>query len=731
MPDMSFEEIRKAVRDALSAGKSDWYGYVEECYDDYVVYSKDNKYFKASYTILDGKVTLGTSVEVKQVYKPITEACMLTESEISTEDRIIKNITIIKSGESDNRYVYPFEVLKRDGPSVFESARVYSGHYIPGDYKNKTDPRNLAGCIKDVRVQEADATLRGDFHYFADFDSQIEKAKEVSDLVGLSINVSARSSIKRVNNRIVRVVEAFKNDKTASVDMVVGPSAGGRIFEAINQEANELAKIEDMSLEELKATRPDLVEGLITEAKAAEVPAIPAATEPVRSESAPAEDTRLTEALHSIEVTKCELLLSNKLNAANLPADMAKKVSDNFTGQVFEAEKLDKEIEFFKGQAAKLSNIRVVEGERITIGNEPVDNLQVGMDLLFGVCDDAKGIKAFRGIREAYTAYTGDVDVTGHVRLTESFNSASLPYALMNSMTKRLSQDYKQKDWKWRRFASISSVPDFKTQDRVNLGYFGDIDDVDPETADYQELANFGDEKTSFALKQKGNIVPVTRKTIINDDLGAIVKIVSRLGRAAARTIAKEVYVNRLAAGTPWSPTPSDGSTTFFASNRTVVANRNLGSTALDAAAIKATLTLMKAYVEPSSGEKIGLDAMAGSVMLVVPSALYWTAVTINQLNGVETNNALFHFFGANNENIIEAPLLTDTTDWYLVFEKEEIDWMEIAFLQGREEPELFLADNPIVGDMLIADKLIYKIRQEFAVHLKDPRGGYKHAVTG
>jgi hypothetical protein len=62
---------------------------------------------------------------------------------------------------------------------------------------------------------------------------------------------------------------------------------------------------------------------------------------------------------------------------------------------------------------------------------------------------------------------------------------------------------------------------------------------------------------------------------------------------------------------------------------------------------------------------------------------------------------------------------------------KEDTELLEIAFLNGQEEPEFFVADNPLAGQMFLADKLQYKIRHEYEVEIADYRGFYKAVVSG
>ena len=685
----------------------------------------------------------------------IHEAGDLSEAEFDTENKVVKNAILIRAGVSKNRRNYSSTVLRRDGVTVFDGVRSYFGHVE--SFFERTDPRNLAGTIENVRFQDSDTTLRGDVKYFSDADGVVSKARDAheaghKDLLGMSIQTPAKQSVKRVDGKLVFEVEGLIRDPSTSVDIVVGPSAGGRLFEA--EDAMDIEVLEKLTMEQLREVRPDLVK--VLEAQKADVTVEGLKTEhpeiykqivdsvPPKKEEV--DENKVVEAAkkiadEQIAAFRAEMDLKAAIDDANLPKDLGAKVLEKFSGKSFDEKAVEAEINFFKELAAKM--VPVNSGERIQIGLEPSDKMQTALDALFGVGPaDMQGVKPFRGLKEAYIAYTGDVDVVGTVRLQEGFMVAdnSLPNALANSMTKKLIKDYTERDWGWRKIATTGSVQDFKIQDRVRVGYFGDLDDVEPETADYTEIDAYGDEKATFTLIRKGNLFTVSRQMIINDDMDVLSKIVGRLGRSAARTLAKRLFVNFLEAGSLLPATPYnytvEGAHSFFRDDtldpgRLPINNYNYNHFAvpLSATAIMAVVTLMEDFREVSSNEKIGLEGRAGNMVLVVPNALKWLAYHINQYNPVEAtgnDNLLYHFFGENNEDIIVSPLLTNADDWYLAWKPELIEWLQVNFLQGREEPELFLADNPVVGQMFYADKMTYKIRHEYENVWLDSRGCYR-----
>jgi hypothetical protein len=249
----------------------------------------------------------------------------------------------------------------------------------------------------------------------------------------------------------------------------------------------------------------------------------------------------------------------------------------------------------------------------------------------------------------------------------------------------------------------------------VRIGYFSDIPEVNPENGAYQELAPFGEESTTYGVGQRGAQVTITRRMIINDDLGVVKKMVSRLGRAAKRTFARfvwEFYRSNAAVGdgTPWF----------------TVAHGNLLSQPLDAAGLRAARNALFNQREPGANERLALRMH----LLVVPIQLEDVATQLNTQGGLNNDNPWKGKFGANGENILVNPLLDDPNDWGVFADPADVDLVEIKFLNGQAEPELLIADNPTVGQMFTRDELQYRIRHEYGGAPTDHRGAVKSVVA-
>jgi hypothetical protein len=264
------------------------------------------------------------------------------------------------------------------------------------------------------------------------------------------------------------------------------------------------------------------------------------------------------------------------------------------------------------------------------------------------------------------------------------------------------------------------NAKDFRAMEAIKVSYFGDLPLVANVKADgWPDLGVLSDEEVSYALEQQGGIVTIDRVMIINDDIGVVQKIMSRIPRAARITRARKLWKLFLDNATYGG----DGKAIFH------VDHNNLGSTAYAVAELQVIRTAMRKQTEPGSGNRIYLSNKSETV--AIPTDLWGTATGINkQPPTLAVPNPMFEYFGAGNERIFENPFQTDVTDYMVFANPKEVDIAEIAYLNGVKEPEMFVANNPTAGQTFYNDQNQFKIRQEDAVTALDYRGVYKEVVA-
>lgn len=746
---LSYQQIKELIHQALPGV------YIIDLYTDLVIYEDDKgKYFEVGYGIVDGKVSLGekTEVQKKVEYVKVQAAVSLAAAvgETGSEEYGFRwEVQIVEFGpDKQNQIFWDADAIRAAIP-IYEGAKVFAlseAQHQAKAHKYGKSVRDLVGWLSDVTENEKGLTGYFNVLKAAKWlrDSVVdawERGKK--DLIGLSHDVDCSVGVRVVGGKKMRAPVKISG---VTVDVVYEPAAGGRFLrlagalEAGQNEEDSMKKL----LAALKVKRPDayksieakIDDGTVTEDEVIELlAAVPTEGKESLKGGKPEKEGEdaLKAANQVLEQTKmvaCNMTLTHELSGSGLPDYAQEKIRKQFENKVFEADALRAAITDEKHYLDKVTGSgRVSDSGEVRVLRGSEDKLQAAMDKLVGAPIDSKhdDVPAFKSLRGAYVEMTGDTEVRGHIddprKLRAAFTSTTFSYALGNSLYRRLVRDYKEApDFGVSRLVSEKrNAKDFRSLESIRVAYFGDLPDVTPEALDYPDLGTLTDEKVDYTLNQKGGTITVTRKMIINDDMGALNKIVSRLPRAARRTLAKRVW-NKFITNATYK---GDNKAIFHADHA------NLGSTAYSVAALVAAIKALLDTTEPGSNEKLMLKAMT----LSIPTALWDTAVKINRTAGdpgtANHGNPAYQYFGANEEGIFVNPFMTDATDWMLFADPKDVEIIELAFLNGQEEPEMFIADNPSVGQMFVADKIQYKIRHEYEAETTDYRGGYKAVVAG
>lgn len=348
-------------------------------------------------------------------------------------------------------------------------------------------------------------------------------------------------------------------------------------------------------------------------------------------------------------------------------------------------------------------------------GLDSLDKFAQRLDDFF---DPSKPQTSFR---ECYVDLTGDRRFTGRIKdcdqlrswaFREAFGSGDLATVLGNAINRRMVQDYRDNDRysAWRSLTQIANVSDFRTRHVARVGGYGDLSTV-LEGAPYPALVSPDDEEATYALGKRGGTESITLEHIRNDNVGFIRSVPKKLAQAAKRTLSKFV-LDFLRS----NPIVYDGQMLFHASRS------NLGSAALSAAAVTAARAAMRRQTESGSGDPLGIEPRN----LWVPLDLEETAVNLFRRTTENEKTALQQLA----LNVMPVWCWTDTSDWCLSADPSQVPTIEIGFLDGNEEPELFVQENPSAGSMFSNDQMVWKIRHIYAGAVIDYRGIYKSVVA-
>lgn len=754
---MSQNQVRdlldKALCDMMGEGCCCW---IVDIYPDNFIYERDCSYFQMPYTVDgDGKVTLGTPTEVQREiqYMPMKAAAIFLSA--TDAGGTVYRARIVQFGPDKNG-TYWDEIALKAALHLFDGAKVFALN----DSQHKEKPGRFGKSPRELVAALARPTAEKDGIY-ADvvilpsavwLSGDLKACKEhgIPLVYGLSVDINASTTKKTVGGR---TLIAPKEIKGVQVDVVYDPAAGGEFLEQLaaavgqEEEGNMLKKL----LAALKSKRPDLhtqiskgmEDGSITDDKALEM--IVAATVPGEAGGDTATIVAAVvaglkdlagqcegEALQEVKIMACGVALDRELTASKLPDKWTNSIRSRFEGKVFETSELQAAIKDAKELLDDATGSGSVHGAgsiRASVGRETVDKFQAAVDGMLGVRvpEAMRDVPVFRSIRAAYVEMTGDTDITGVLdptrqrRLQAAYGDATFAYALGNTLYRRMVQDYRElPDYGVSRLVgpNIRNAVDFRALESIRIGYYGDLPLVDTDTDDYPDLGEVGDEKIEHALKERGGIITINRRMIINDDVRAIQRIISRLPRAARRTVARTV----------WAPFTTNAA--YKGDNKAIfhTDHANLGSTAYAIATAEAAKTAMFRQTEPGSGEILGLRP----VTVAFPSELRALVTNVNtfapQAVAVENGNSMFGFF--KPEGLFENPFQTDTNNWYFFADPNEVEIVELAFLNGQQEPLMVVADNPAVGQMFVGGKIQYRITHDHSAEVTDYRGAYGAIVA-
>lgn len=717
--------VERAVRERIYPGQ-DRYVEIRAVYPDKVVVARDGRAYAYPYSIAaDNQVAMGDPVEVTQEFQPVT----LRESVFIESDASGKwLIRVMRAGMSTNGNYYPDTVLREAAP-LFDGARVFiksDAEHVKGGGK---DVRNLVGGLSGVKFLEGATPDSGEIQATltmiepaGDVATKLREAsaRGLSGLFGFSIDADGTAKTQMREGRKVRVAQSIT--KVQSVDLIVEPAAGGeliRMVESVTTEEGDMLR--DKLLHTIKTKAPaayarlnpetatdEEIETAYREALNTREPeggASPGAAQALSglggSANAVEERLRMIEARADMRAT---------VAGCNLPQVAKDRIRTDFDARErFVEADVAAAIEAERGYLAKFTESGRVELGDYGTGARVEDRSKAMADMLDAFFDPAhKDHRSVNSFKECYVQFTGDRRVTGRLddvdraRLRESagasfreaLDSTSWAQALGDAVTRRLQAIYAgMTDLQvWRKVASVGRVTDFRTQRLARIGGYGNLPAVNQGAA-YAALTSPGDDEATYAVSKRGGLETVTLEMIKNDDVRAIARIPQELALAAANTLYEFVFDFYRT-----NPTCTYDSVALYHAS-----HANLFTAALSATEYETHRQAMVKQTRTGSAKRLGVSPS----FLLVPFELEKAAFDLfhRDTNLDET------FVQSQKPQVIVPAYWTDANDWCTVADPTRLPCVEIGFLDGQEEPELFMQDSPTVGSLFSNDQVTYKIR--------------------
>lgn len=260
-----------------------------------------------------------------------------------------------------------------------------------------------------------------------------------------------------------------------------------------------------------------------------------------------------------------------------------------------------------------------------------------------------------------------------------------------------------------KRLARQALHSDFRTASRLKLGEIGQLEKV-TESGEIKSTSR-GETAESYALDTYGSMFALSRKALVNDDLGAFRDWGIAAGRAAAETEAALLWtlVSQSSGAGPLMG--EDGKRLFHADHGNLAASgATVGETTLSAARL--ALRTMK-----------GLDGktpiQAAPKFLLTGPALETTAekllATITPAAVADVNP-----FAGKLEHLVEPRIAGNA--WYVFTDPAQLPVLEYAYLSSAQGPQMASREG---WDVLGME---FRVVLDFGCGAVDWRGAYRNA---
>jgi len=312
--------------------------------------------------------------------------------------------------------------------------------------------------------------------------------------------------------------------------------------------------------------------------------------------------------------------------------------------------------------------------------------------------DLAREVLRLRGF--TVNAATDDTVITRALHTTSDY-----PEILGNALGRSLRRSYEAAPEGARRLARQTTARDFRDRKAIMLGASPALEKVE-EHGEYT-FGTIDEAAESYRLDTFGKIFGISRKALVNDDLGAFDRIAANMGTAARAFEAAQI-AGLIAS----NPTMSDGKTVFQASSHGNT-SASSGSTVANITSDLNTARLAMRRQKGLAGEAINV---VPKFVLVPPELETTMEQALSQVQATRASDT--NPFASLS--LIVDPRLTDTGKWYLAADPAQIDGLEYAYLEGAPGPQIETRAGFEV------DGLMVKVRLDFGAGWIDWRGWYR-----
>ena len=331
--------------------------------------------------------------------------------------------------------------------------------------------------------------------------------------------------------------------------------------------------------------------------------------------------------------------------------------------------------------------------------------MRFGLD----VKDAHKDVDMFRTatMSDIAKAVTGATGYNKDAIAERAMVSADFPLLLLNVGNRMLEMEFEASAGTYRQFVKEVDVSDFRSMTDITTGVGGRLDKI----TERGELKNKNKAEASetWNIESFGNQFDITRKMIINDDLGAFQSLLAEFGAMAGTTANGLVYDLLLERGDYASYLMADGFAVFNTAE-----HGNKASGALDATTLSAGRLAMTKHKAIDGNTPLNIAPRD----LIIGSTNAQTAFELNASTASladNKNSGVVNYHQGAFNIIVDAEIGAD--EWFLGASRRTI---KVGYLAGTgRRPVLKVNDSTLT-------KTIFEGVFDFGVMAEDYRGLYR-----
>ena len=395
------------------------------------------------------------------------------------------------------------------------------------------------------------------------------------------------------------------------------------------------------------------------------------------------------------------------VRAANLDASVATKLEEDGT-TVDEARKF-----VLDTLASKQSEVPTKTQIKVTSdeGDKSIRNMEAALEARVGLADWSERSKQYVSsslldmAKESCTR--SGHNITGMSRseiASRAMHSTSdFPLLLSNTAQKSLLAAYEEEQQTWRTLSRQRNLPDFKAVTELEIA--GQIVPEPLLEGGEYKSATVQEQSGSWKISTYGKKISVSRQLIINDDLDALSRIPSMIGRGMSLFESNQVWA--LITGN--AKTPYDNKALFHADHL------NSGTGAIGVAGISSARKKLRNQKD-IAGNRINVRPN----YLIVPTSLETAAQQFLSPIQPATTGDVNIFTGSLS--LIVEPRLDDASEavYYVAANPAQIDMIAHGYLAGEAGPQVETVNDRDPDGVTIYARL------DFGTTLLNHRGFYK-----